>query len=237
MKHAFAMLLALAPAAVTADVEMRFSDGSTILVGDGRVSFGDATNSVLYVPGRDGLVVVNRQAKTFLEMRPGFADKLAKEAAARREQMLESLTPEQRAIVEDEITGPTEAERQFRVNRTGDSDTIAGFDCHEAEIVDGSGATKEVVCIATPDELGISDEDFRALTGFMAQLAEIAAVAPDDDSFIDLDALGGVPVLSEDLDYGTQSELVSISTSNVDETRLEIPDEYTEIPPEAMLAQ
>lgn len=231
------LLVACLPLVATADVEMRFSDGSTILVGDGRVLFGDSANSVLYVPGRDGLVILNRAQQTFLEMQPGFADKLAAEAAARRERMLAELTPEQRALVEDEITGPEPEQSEFSVKRTGNRREIAGYGCHEAEIVDGSGETKEIVCIASPDDLGIPDDDFQALTGFMVKLAEIAAMAPDDDSFIDLDALGGVPVRTEDIDYGKVSELLSVSTAAVDEDRLEIPEEYAEIPAERLLTQ
>jgi hypothetical protein len=229
------LVFVCAPASVLADVEMKFSDGSNMLVSGGRVLFGESGNSVLFEPGREGLIVLNAAEKTFMEMKPGFADDVAEQM----EKMLADLPPEQRAMVEQQMPDVRErmkaARPQFEVKHTGKEDEVAGFDCSEAEIVDGDGNAKEIVCIASPDDLGISGKDFRALAAFMTKLAEIAAMAPDEDSFIDLDALGGVPVRSEHVDYGRQSELISISTSGLDASRLEIPDDYTEVSMEAMM--
>lgn len=235
------LLLLCAPAAALADVEMNFSDGSSMVVREGRVLFGDSVNSVLFEPGREGLIVLNRQQQTWMSMKPGFADEMAARTVKRLESMLPDLPPEERAMAEQQIEDmraqKDRAPPEFKVNRTGNRDEVAGFDCHEAEIMDGEGVAKEIVCIASAEELGIEDEDFDALSAFMDQLAEIAAMAPEDDSFIDLEVLGGVPVRSENVDYGEQSQLQTISTAAVDPARLEVPEGYEEVSIESMMGR
>lgn len=236
-----AVLLLAVPAGVMADVEMVFSDGSAFVVKDGRVLFGDMSNSVLFAPDREGLIILNNDEKSWMEMKPGFADDVARHMAAQLDEMLAGLTPEEREQVRDalpDVYSPTPAEApEFRIERTGKRDVVAGFDCEEAEISGGAGDIDEIVCVATAAELGIPGADFDALTGFMNRLSEIAAMTPDDDSFIDIATLGGIPVRSENIEYGELSELTSITTTGIDATRLEIPPDYQQVALEDVLAR
>ena len=236
-----AVLMLAVPSGVMADVEMKFSDGSAFVVTDGRVLFGDPSNSVLYTPDRDGLIILNNDEKSWMEMKPGFADEVARHQAAQLDEMLAGLTPEERQQVRDalpEVYAPVPAEAPaFRIKRTGLRDVVAGFDCEEAEISGGAGDINEIVCIATAEELGISSTDFDALTGFMNRLSEIASMSPDDDSFIDIATLGGIPVRSENIEYGELSELTSITTTGIDADRLDIPPDYRKVALEDVLAR
>ncbi len=235
------ILILAMPAGVMADVEMMFSDGSSFVVKDGRVLFGDPSNSVLYTPDRDGLIILNNDEKSWMEMKPGFADDVARHLAAQVDEMLAGLTPEEQEQVRDalpEVYSPAPAEApEFRIERTGKRDVVAGFDCEEAEISGGAGDIDEIVCIATAAELGIPSADFDALTGFMNRLSEIAAMTPDDDSFIDIATLGGIPVRSENIEYGELSELTSMTTTGIDASRLEIPPDYEQVALEDVLAR
>lgn len=235
------LLMFAVPAGVMADVEMVFSDGSAFVVKDGSVLFGDAANSVLYQPDREGLVIINRDEKSWMSMKPGFADEVARHLAAQVDEMLAGLTPEEQAQVREalpEVYSPEPAETpEFRIERTGQRDVVAGFDCEEAEISGGAGSIDEIVCISTAAELGIAGADYEALTGFMNRLSEIAEMTPDDDSFIDIATLGGIPVRSENIEYGELSELTRIATTGIDSARLEIPPDYQQVALEEVLAR
>lgn len=241
MRFWLIVLMLAVPISVMADVEMVFSDGSAYAIKDGHVLFGDPANSVLYAPDRDGLVILNGDEKSWMEMKPGFADEIARHQEEQLDELLATLSPEDQAKVREafaEVNSQESLEApEFRIERTGLRDVVAGFDCEEAEISGGAGDIDEIVCIATAAELGISSADFEALTGFMNRLSEIAAMSPDDDSFIDIATLGGVPVRSENIEYGELSELTSITTTEIDAARLEVPPDYREVALEDVLAR
>jgi hypothetical protein len=227
------LILLCSPNVVFADIEMKFSDGSSFLVGNGRVMFGDDDNAVLYEPGRKGLVVLNREEKSWLEMAPGFAGDVAERMAEQMEKMLADLPPEQRAMVQQsmpDVAAPKELQRtQFTVRNTGKQDEVAGFECREAEISTDDGLAEEIVCIASAEELGIDDEDYAALSDFMNSLSELASASPDEEPLVDFSVLGGIPIRSEIVEFGDLSELISVDTSSVDTDRLRIPSDYAEV--------
>lgn len=235
------MLALLLPAIAQAEVEMRFNDGSVGIVSDGRVMFGDATNAVLYLPGDEGMIVLNSDAKTWMRLEPGFAGKMAEQVQAQMDQMLASMPPEQRAMVEAQMKGmmpqiPQEMP-QVNVRKTGATDTVAGFDCEEAEVSFEGGMAEETVCIADADELGIADEDYDAIIEAMRGMAEIASLNPNASPQADFGEMGGVPIRTMGRDSSGNSELVSLSTDDVDTSRFEIPDDYREVSLEDMMRQ
>lgn len=224
--------LFMLPAAAGADVEMRYSDGLIGLVSDGRVMFGDAENSVLFTPGDPGMIVLSRAERTWMRLEPGFADEMMAQMQARMDQMLAGMPPEQRAMVEQQMKSMmpqlNEAPPEMSIARTGAEDEVAGYDCEVAEIRFEDGSVDEVVCVATPDELGIADDDFEALMSAMQGMAEIASVNPNAAPVTDFGKLGGIPIRSRGADGGP-SELVSIDTGSIDEARFAIPDNYREV--------
>lgn len=235
------ILILLLPTFVNAEVEMRFNDGSVGIVSDGRVMFGDDTNAVLYLPGDEGMIVIDSSQQTWMRLEPGFASKMAEQVQAQMNQMLASVPPEQRAMVEAQMKGmmPQMGQEapQVNIRKTGKTDTVAGFDCAEAEVSFEGGGVEETVCIADADELGIADEDFDSLIAAMRGMAEIATLNPDAPPQADFGDIGGVPIRTTDRNYGNDSELVSVNTDNVDTARLEIPDGYREVSIEDMMRQ
>lgn len=235
------LIILLLPTLLQAEVEMRFNDGSVGIVSDGRVMFGDEKNAVLYLPGDEGMIVIDSSEQTWMRLEPGFASKMAEQVQAQMNQMLASIPPEQRAMVEAQMKGmmPQFGQEMPQVNirKTGEMDTVAGFDCAEAEVSFDGGGVEENVCIADADELGIADEDFSALIAAMRGMAEIATLNPDAPPQADFGEIGGVPIRTTDRNYGNDSELVSLSTDNVDTSRFDIPDGYREVSIEDMMRQ
>jgi hypothetical protein len=241
MKTGFAIFLALLSGTVAADVEMKFSDGTVGLVNDGRVLFGDDKGSVLFVPGDEGMIMISHDEKTWIRLKPGFANKVADQMQAQVEAMLAGMPPEQRAMVEQQMKGmmppkPGEAP-QMSIRKTGTSAKVAGYDCDEAEIVHENGNVEEVVCVASADELDISDKDFASMIRAMEGMAEIASIGGASAPQLDFDKLGGIPVRTRGREQGETNEIVSLSTGSVDASRLEVPSNYREASMEEIMGQ
>lgn len=239
MKPYCVLVLLLLTSPALADVEIQFSDGGFGLVNDGRVMFGDDDSAVLFVPGDEGLIMISHEERSWTRLTPGFANTVANQMQAQMDEMLAGMPPEQRAMVEQQMSGmmPPKpgAAPKMSIRRTGNSDKVAGFDCDEAEIVYDDGTVEELVCVATADELDISDSDFEAIISAMEGMAEIAAMGGDSAPQLDLDKLGGIPVRTRARDESEDTEVVSVRTSRVDSARLEIPDGYREVPIEKMM--
>lgn len=241
MKTGFAIFLALLSGAAAADVEMKFSDGTVGLVNDGRVMFGDDQGSVLFVPGDEGMIMISHEDKTWIRLKPGFANAVADQMQAQVDAMLAGMPPEQRAMVEQQMKGmmppkPGEAP-QMSIRKTGTSGEVAGYDCDEAEIVHENGNIEEVVCVASANELDISGKDFDSMIRAMEGMAEIAAIGGASAPQLDFDKLGGIPIRTRGRAKGESNEIVSLSTSGVDASRLTVPGNYTEASMEDIMGQ
>ncbi len=240
MRSRLALLLLL-PAAAFADVEMLYSDGTVGLISDGRVVFGDDSDTILIVPGDEGFIVISHDDRTWMRLEPGFINDMAAEVQAQMDAMLAGMPPEQRAMVEAQMQGmmpqmPSEMP-PMELKRTGGRSQVAGYDCEEAEVSYG-GAIEETVCIATADELGISDADFDALAAAMQGMAEMASLDGGKSTQADFAELGGVPIRTSAGAPGSQgSELVSLDTGELDPARLRVPDGYREISMQDMMGR
>ena len=73
MRSLLLSVLLCTPATVFADVEIHFNDGSTGLVSDGRVLFGDEESSVLFEEGQEYFIVIEWKKRTYMRLTPGFA--------------------------------------------------------------------------------------------------------------------------------------------------------------------
>jgi hypothetical protein len=157
---------------------------------------------------------------------------------AQMDEMLASVPTAQREMFEQQIKSrmpQMQAPRTTTVRKTGSSDEVAGFDCDEAEIIFDDDTVQSVVCIASADELGFSEADFDAMTSAMKAMAEMAAMATNVTMEDDFKKLGGIPIRSRNTTYGHDNALVSVKTSGVDVSRLQIPDDFKEISLEDMM--
>lgn len=239
MQLRIALVLLVFPIAAHADFEMRFSDGTVGLVHDGAVLLGNDESAILYRPEDEGLVVISREERSWLHVGEDFDKAVAAQMKAEQEQILASVPPEQRAMVEEQMQGMVRPESQQAqevvVRRTGSTALVAGYECEEAEIMFAGGAAEEVVCIATARELGIGKRDFESLNAATRRVADIFSVNVDDSPNADLVQMGGIPIRTHDLPLGDVSEMTFIENAPIDGARLQIPDGFTEITLEDML--
>lgn len=239
MYKTFAITLLLASVVARADVEMQYSDGSLGLVDDGRVLFGDEDAAVLFVPGEEGMVVISHEEKTWVRLKPGFANAMVSQVQAQMEAMLAGMPPEQRAMVEQQMSGmmPQMAGEmpKLSIRKTGSTEKIAGYDCAEVEIVSADGSVEETVCVATADELDIDDDDYEAMLRAMEGMAEVATLGGGGGAQLEFAKLGGVPIRTRSPNGRDNNEIVSVDTSSVDAARLQIPDGYRETSIEEMM--
>lgn len=229
------------PAAGMADVELRFSDGTVALVSEDRVAFGDGQDRILVEPGADSMIVLNARDRTWVRLTPGFVSEMVEQMRAQIEGMLADLPPEQReevrAQMDDLLPRMPSDMPEMSLERTGDSDEVAGYRCEEAEIRYDDGDVEETVCIASVDELGMPAADFEALVDAMQSMADMAAVEPGSIPQADFAAMNGIPIRTRTLNDGVISELVGLETGNIDPAHLSVPDDYREITLEEMLSQ
>ena len=236
MRRALPIALLAVSAVAVADAEMNFSDGSVGLISDGKVLFGDAEASILYEQGQDHFVVIEPKKRTYMRVDEGFGDSMRSEVNAEMEKMLASLPPDQRAMAEQRMKAmmpQMREERTASARRTGKSDEVASFDCEVVEMVYDDGTLDSVVCVATRDELGLSDADYETLVGAMKAMREMASMGGGGSPESDFDELGGIPIRTTSRHHS--SELVSFDDSGVDKTRLEIPDNFTEVSVQDMM--
>lgn len=226
-------LIAAAPA--LADIELKYSDDTTILVRDDRVRLGDTESYMLFEKGKETFLIVDNNEKTYMEITENFMSDLTSSMNAQLEQMLSELPPEQREMYRESMEAmmPSPSRKnevQMSVRATGEKDEVAGFSCREAVVSYGgtNAAFDQSLCVADPDDLGMSDDDLAMMTAAMKSISGIVGY-DEESSFMDLEELGGVPVRSASDDVGIDSELVSVSNDSIDAERFEVPDGYRKV--------
>jgi len=236
-----ALGLLVLPAAGQADVELRFSDGTVALVSEDRVAFGDGQDRILVESGADSMIVLNARDRTWVRLTPGFVTEIAERMRAQVEGMLADLPAEQREEARaqlDEMLPRTPSDMpEMSLERTGESDEVAGYRCEEAEIRYDGGDVEETVCIASVDELDIEPGDFDALVAAMQSMADMDAVEPGSIPQADFAAMNGIPIRTRAADEAVISELVGLETGEIDPAELRVPDDYREITLEEMLSR
>lgn len=224
------------PCLAIADAEMQFSDGAVGLISSGTVLFGDQDTSILFTEGQDYFKVIEWKKRTWMRVDKGFANRMKSQVNAEMEKALAAMPAGQRAIAEQRMKTmmpQMQEERATIARRTGESDTVANFDCDIAELTYDDGTLESVVCVATASELGLSSADYRTLTGAMQAMAEMAQMGSGGSSENDLEKLGGIPIRNSGKHHN--SELVSFDDSNVDVERLTIPEDFREVSIEDMM--
>jgi len=63
----------------------------------------------------------------------------------------------------------------------------------------------------------------------MKAMREMASMSSQNTPDEDFQQLGGIPIRSRNTAYGHDSEVVSVSTSPVDTSRLQIPEGFREV--------
>ena len=240
MRLILTIALLLVAAGALADTEMRFEDGSQVLVKDGRVAFGDADTVIIYPGSGTTMTVVEHGNRQYMIIDEEFAGGMASQmqaAMAQMQEQLASLPPEQRAMMQEMLkqrmpaAQKEEAVREFR--RSGKRQKVAGISCAAGELIK-DGEKEFELCISSPDELGMPNRDYKALRSAFAAMSELVGkFAPGNDKVFDLEVIGGIPIVSRSADGNQDSRLASASFESIDAARLEVPAGYQQKDPSA----
>ena len=122
-------------------------------------------------------------------------------------------------------------ERQpMTIRATGENRRIAGIDCAMHMVSEG-GQPVEEVCVATPQSVGIPQDDYQTLRGMFAFMQEMADQVMGGASGFAMPDFDGVPVQIRDLDDGSVSTLRSVSTRKINANALSVPADYRQLDP------
>jgi len=241
MKWFLATVSILFSASALADAELRFDDGSEILISDGRVMFGDDDSSIIYPGSGSTMTVLEHERRRYMVIDEDFVDSVSVQmeaAMAEVQQQLAMLPPEQRArmqeMLQQRMPGqkPEASEREFR--STGRSEKVSGFTCITGELFK-NGKKESELCVSDPDELGMSKKDYKALiAAFSAMSSLVGRFSPGTDEIFDLEVVGGVPIKSNNFDAEKESSLVWANFGKLDKKRLAIPADYEQKDPTDM---
>lgn len=237
MRKTAALALLLTNSLVLADVSMTFSDGSFVKVNDRYVVIGDEDGHGIIEAGKSTFIMVDHEGQTHMEVSESFAEDVAAMMAAQMEEMLADIPPEERAMYEQSMAGggALPAPPKMNVKKTGKQDTVAGYKCTEIEISYGDGAVEELSCVASAKELGISSKDFASMAAAMRSVSRMVGMDGDDESIMDFEAMGGIPIRTLDLEFGDEEELVSLSKDTLDNDTFAIPAGYRKVSMEDMM--
>ena len=243
MQKLIFLVLLLVSTTAFADVTMTFSDGSFVKINERYVAIGDDYGFGIIEDGKDTFIMVDHGERSYMEVSATFADDVSAMMAAQMEQMLADVPPEQRAMIEQSMKGMMPGggampePPKMMVRKTGDTDSVAGYKCSEVEISYGTGQAEEMSCVATTSELGISGRDFASMAAAMRAISRMAGMDGEDDTLVDFEAMGGIPIRTRDLPAGDAEELVSLSKDDLDDSDFAVPDSYTKVSMEDMMMQ
>lgn len=241
VKNVMFLTLILVSFSAVADVRMDYSDGSFVMFSGDHVVAGDKDGHAIFEAGKDTFIIVNHKEKNYMEVSETFAEDVASAMSAKMEEMLADVPPEQRAMIEQSMKGMMPGggampePPKMTVNKTGKQDNVAGFDCSEVEVSYSGRIPDMVSCVATPKELGISNKDFESMAAAMRSMSRMAGREDDDESDMDFEGMGGIPIRTRVLPNGSEDELVSLSKDNISEDQFAVPAGYTKVSMDDMM--
>jgi hypothetical protein len=208
-----------------------------------------AKRRIVFRGGEDKVWLIDDAKQTYYQLDPETAKNTASQVAGLRQglnQGLESLTPEQRAAVQ-ELLGelsktPTGPPPEYKLREKGELGRYAEVACSRHDVLDGDKTVAEV-CLADYGKPPLTREAFAAIPALgsfsrktleplAAQFPSLSAVAP----YAALDSVQGVPlsVKSTEKDGETRETFVkSIEQAPIDPKLFELPAGYARswIPP------
>ena len=207
--------------------------------------FGMDKSAFIYDGENATMLIVNHDDKTYTQLDKQTIEQLSSQisdAMAKMEEQLAKMPPAQRQMMENMMKGkmPEGGVKlpEFTVKRTGDEDTISGYDAEKIEVLSDDGERREL-WVASWDELKGSEEFSEALQGMsklfnemmtafsQGPLSQMFQNQQSGNWFDQLHKLEGFPVLTRE--FNEAGKLVSETVlANVDER--DIPDDEFQAP-------
>ncbi len=247
--RALLILPLLLPTLVQADATLQYAsearpdDKTIIQVKGGDVLMGDRNSKMLFKNGKQEIIIIDHQTKTYMVMDEETAKRLEQQMGAAQQQMsaamqqmqkqMENLSEEQRAQVQQMMgsyvqPGATKIPLKTTVKQQGE-DTVAGVTCTKLMVLVNDKPSGDV-CVARAGVLGLETKDYTAMvnaTDAVRKLMERVSGANDNDAVsMNLRAMKGIPVRMRDLVDGDVSTLVSRSSAELDAAIFRVPEGY-----------
>lgn len=220
---------------VLADTTLTYTDKANkatmryyIAAGQVRLEDTEDNSIILYQADTDTLTVINTDDREYSVLDPAARQQLKKkmsDAMAEMKAKLADMPPEARQMMQGMMGGLMNAVKPS-IQKTGKQQTVGGYDCRIVNIMMGPKVSSEL-CIASADEVGISEVDYQAMQKMgtsLQQMAEAVLQGLGAD-FSVLGELGGVAVSIRDDDG--QTLLTSVSDSAIPAAKFTVPAGYT----------
>ncbi len=207
----------------------------------------DEDGLLIYRGDRNEMLVADNERLEYYVIDEQTMNQMAaqmKDAMQQMDEMMKTLPPEQRAMAEQmmkqQMPGLQPApDAPSKLQKTGKSDTINGYECEYYEILRDGRKIREI-CVAKWGDIDGGEEAVDAMMGmgkFFESMHDAFAEASGTDfmgkqqeMFAHMRQLGGFPVYSKDYDdSGTlegESTLKSSSSKAIDAAMFEPPEGY-----------
>lgn len=248
-RRALHILVLLLPGLCHADSTLTYSSDARpgsetiIQVKDGDVLMGDRGSKMLFKNGKQEVVVIDHQSKTYMVIDEAMAQQLERQIGVAQQQMstvmqqmqkqMENLSEEQRAQMQQLMGNRMPADMakapiRTTVKQQGE-DTVAGVTCMELVVV-VNGKPSGEVCVARAGALGLETKDYDSMvdaTDAARKIMERVMGKNDNDAVsMNLRAMKGIPVRMRDLVDGDISMLESRSSAELNADLFRVPDGY-----------
>jgi hypothetical protein len=237
-----AVIAALLPAHAWGDVTIRMSSGSpgaknrdtgTLYATPDKLAMswvdekGKASSRVIFDAGTETMWLINDSRKSYLTMDRETIDQMGRqmdEATAKIEEAMAQLTPEQRKMMEKQMSkvlnagGGEKAER--KVVKSVESKEISGFSCtrydvsSDGSLVSSVWATPYAQLKVTPGDFAVVNRMGEMFQSITSRLSSLMDAQPNP--FREGSQIEGVPILSQTLKNGKVSEETLIESVSHD---------------------
>jgi hypothetical protein len=223
-----------------------FADGVLLRIEITSVS-SDEDGLVIYRGDRNEMIMADNERLEYYVIDQQTLNQMAaqvSDAMKQMEEMLASLPPEQRAMAEQmmkqRMPGLQPAqEAPSTLRKTGESETINGYDCEFYEVLRQGRKTRDM-CVAQWDDIegGREAADamirmgkfFESMHDAFSEAAGSDFMGKQKEVFAHMKELGGYPVYARDYDdTGTlegESTLTSSRSESIDAAMFEPPEGY-----------
>ncbi|MDQ8201748.1 DUF4412 domain-containing protein [Pelagicoccus sp. SDUM812003] len=203
------------------------AESATILVDGAKVKMSglDEDSEVIFDGSSNTLIMVNHAEKSYLKMDKESIEELSAKLSQAMEEMerqLANVPPAQRKMMERMMKGKMpamdEPEIETTVNRTGETDTVAGYEAEKVEVSSTDGSSQELWVVPW-SKLGGAEDISQAFTGMSSLFDDLMGALSQGPmaGFVDgklksgwlgkLQSLEGFPVMAKV--YDQAGELVS----------------------------
>lgn len=248
------LALSLWPCEVLADARLAIeaSGGlppATVYVRDGQIRLepvDDAGQFALFAEHSQSLIVVDQKRRQYVDVTPAAlarvraAAGLAQQAIEALRGPLDSLPPEQRRSLEDQLAAlglpamppPTRSTAPVLSPASNGPRKVSGIPCTLFDITQASRQVAEV-CVADPRNLGLPTRDTATLKGFVTYASELARQAVGNGRGFQGEAvllaaadIEGVPIAAREHQGGASAWIAHVSSEPVSAELFRLPPDY-----------